>query len=268
MDIQRFSAAQWIKNDVVVSIRECKEDVLKHWHEFYEIELILDGSGTNSIDEIDYPIQKGRIFAMSPTSFHEPKFNESTTLINFMFTMDICDPQLLTALFSNKPHLILDISDKDIRFIQTLAEELITASSTKPEVRSKYCMHIFNVILGKLCTLLDNDLPTERSSALQRTFLYIQNHFTEQITLEDAAKFANYSPNYFSVKCKEYLGKSFKQYVIDLRISFAANLLKSSDLTVAQIMDRSGFRDMSNFLTAFRKRFHTSPKEYRLIEKQ
>lgn len=49
-------------NNIGASKKRINGDYSIHWHDFYEIEFILDGSGTYIIDGIDYPIKKGMLF--------------------------------------------------------------------------------------------------------------------------------------------------------------------------------------------------------------
>jgi len=269
MIIRRHSVMQWIQNEYIdVAIKNIVGPVKVHWHEFYEIELILDGSGTYSIDDIDYPIQAGSMFIMSPISFHRPVFTANTRLINFMFTMDACDLECLSAVFSNRPHIALQVSPEDQQFFHVLASDLVNRIRNPVNTFAQYQSLVLNCILGKIGTLCAAGSVAVGGSALQHAILYIQNHFTENILLEDAAKIANYSPNYFSDKFKGYTGKTFKRYVIDMRLSFAKNLLQNTKLPVSQVVYRCGFGDFSNFMSTFKKRYGVTPKAFRSAQNE
>lgn len=258
MQISRHKKDFWIKNDLVdVSIKDIVGAVDVHWHEFYEIELILSGAGTYHIDGVDYPIKRGALYVMSPSSYHRIHFTEDTRLINFMFTLDACDPSFLCGIFDTLPHITMQLAESDIAFFHALAAEMAGAPSVK------YLSALMNGILGKIQLLEQKEQAPIQNAEMQYAILYIQNHFREDLHLSDVARVANYSPNYFGNKFKEYTGVTFKTYVMSLQFTLAEQLLEHTSLSVSEICDRCGFGDFSNFMTYFKKRRGMTPREYR-----
>lgn len=256
--ISRHKTDFWIKNKSVdVSVKEISGPVDIHWHEFYELELILDGAGTYNIDGTDYKIEKGSLFFMSPSSFHHINFTENTRLINFMFTLEVCDFDFLCDMFDHSPHISLKIEETDISFIYTLAENMLTAG------HGKYVSLLLNCILGKVQGIHTENIEPIKDSQMQYAMLYIQNHFRENLSLNEVASIANYTPNYFSNKFKEYTGTTFKKYIQDLQFSLAVNMLKKTNFSVTRICYHCGFRDFSNFMVVFKKRYGISPGKFR-----
>jgi YesN/AraC family two-component response regulator len=257
MYLTRHRTSCWIKNNSIdISVKEISGNVSVHWHEFYEIELILSGDGTYSIDGTEYPIKRGALFFMSPSSFHKINFTSNTTLINIMFTLDACDPTFLYGLFEKSPHIKLDLSSSDMDLLNTLANQMV---NTKSE---KYLSACLNCFLAKLQSIHKTSLISE-SNPMQYALLYIQNHFTEKLSLNELAKMLNYSPNYLSNKFTQYTGISFKTYIMNLRFTFCLSLLKNSDFSISEICIQSGFEDFSNFMKYFKKRYGITPKQYR-----
>ena len=258
MQISRHRTDYWIKNDSVdVSIKDIEGPVAIHWHEFYEIELILSGGGIYHIDGIDYPINRGALFVMSPSSFHRIHFTENTRLINFMFTLDACDPAFLCDFFDTVPHVKMQLSEREIVFIHTLAAEMERTDSVK------YLSAMMNSVLGKIQMLSKNALLPLENDPMQYAILYIQNHFKEDLLLSDVARIANYSPNYFGNKFKEYTGVTLKAYILSLRFTLAEQMLEHTALSVTEICYQCGFKDFSNFMTYFKKRHGMTPGAYR-----
>ncbi len=262
MIIGRHPVSYWIENGAVdVSIKGIEGAVTVHRHEFYEIELILEGGGVYNIDGIDYPISRGKLFVMSPISYHKLNFDKNTRLINLMFTLNCDNLKFLSGLFANAPHFVLDLRETDIEFIRVLAEE--TVKNLKNNNRyTDYTAVLLNCVLGKISSLKSSE-SFKSISVISEAVLYIQNHFTEPITLEEVAKISNYSPNYFGKQFKQNTGISFKQYVADLRFAFAKELLKNSSLSVTQISHQSGFNDFSYFMTTFKAKYGVTPKQFR-----
>ena len=260
MQISRHKTNHWIKNDSVdVSIKDITGPVTIHWHEFYEIELILSGGGVYHIDGIDYPIERGALYVMSPSSFHRIHFTEDTRLINFMFTLDACDPAFLCGVFDTVPHVTMKLCDREIDFIHTLAKEMEHSDSVK------YLSALMNSILGKIQLMHTKEAPQLQNGDMQYAILYIQNHFKEDLHLADVARIASYSPNYFGNKFKEYTGVTFKSYVMSLQFTLAEQMLEHTALSVTEISYQCGFKDFSNFMTYFKKRHGITPGEYRRL---
>lgn len=258
MVISRHKTDFWIRNNSLdVSIKDISGSVETHWHEFYEIELILDGKGIYSVDGIDYEIEKGSLFFMSPSSFHRINFTENTRLVNFMFTPEICETEFLLGVFDFVPHIHIKLGDSDMNFIHILAKDAVNTVSLK------YQSVILNCIIGKIQSLYTPHSSGLRDSKMQYAILYIQNHFRENITLAEVAKIPNYSPNYFGNKFKEYTGVTFKKYVLNLRLSLAEKMLKKTNLSATEICYSCGFGDFSNFLMFFRKRHGSTPGQFR-----
>jgi YesN/AraC family two-component response regulator len=240
-----------------VSFKELEENALLHWHEFYEIEIILDGEGVYSADGIDYTIKPGMLIFMSPSSCHYVNFSKKTKLINMMFVLDACEPDFLYGLFENAPHAVFNLTADDMELIKILASEMTETTSVP------YLSVMLNSVLGKIKTLHDKEEFSFKNNAMQYSTLYIQNHFKENLKLEDMAKLVNYSANYFGNKFKEYTGITFKEYIANLRFATAEKLLKHTALSITEICYQCGFKDFSNFMVYFKKRYGITPKEYR-----
>jgi transcriptional regulator GlxA family with amidase domain len=125
-------------------------------------------------------------------------------------------------------------------------------------------------VLKILTLLIRNSQDTSKSSALLQekkakmmrlssAFDYINEHYNDKISLVEAAEIAYMSPNYFSAYFKKVTGKSFMDYVSELRISRADKLMETTDLSVLDIATRCGFHNMSNFYRIYKKVRGTSP---------
>ena len=77
------------------------------------------------------------------------------------------------------------------------------------------------------------------------------------------AEILHYDPTHLSVLFKKETGVTFSSYVNMLRISYAKELLISTDLKVFEVGIKSGFSSQSNFMRAFKKEFGESPHVFR-----
>ena len=108
-------------------------------------------------------------------------------------------------------------------------------------------------------------LPEQGSNTnMQREMLdYIQNHYTEKLTLEDLAEEFHLSPKYISRYFKQHFSLAFSSYVMHLRLSCAKNLLETTENSVTEIALLSGFPNVSHFIRSFRQAYEISPLQYR-----
>ena len=91
----------------------------------------------------------------------------------------------------------------------------------------------------------------------------MRTHFRSNISAEAVAKTVHLSPNYFSEYFKKQTGEKFSLFVLRLRIDFAANLLKISDLSVKEVAFESGFNSAAYFSNTFKDFYGMSPDRYR-----
>ena len=259
MVTERLQKEHWIKNDFVDISRKCLTgNVEEHWHEFYELELIVRGGGTYTIDGIAYPIRCGNLFLLSPSSFHRITFTEDTEIVNLMFAADVCNADFLCRLFCEEPHSVIRLYGAELNFVQTLLDDMVKNEYVP------YLVAALDCLLGKLVLLSAPEPLPIKDAQMQRAILYVQNHFRENVTLAEAARLAHYSPNYFSNRFKTYFGVTFKEYILGLRFSLAEKMLERTGIPVTEICYSCGFADFSNFFAAFKKRYGATPREFRL----
>ena len=97
---------------------------------------------------------------------------------------------------------------------------------------------------------------TDKKKSMKRieeALYYINSHFTEKITLEEAASVACMSPNYFSSYFKKVSRCGFSEYVTKLRLEKVKEMEKTTNLTMYEIAMACGFSNMSNFYRLYKK---------------
>jgi PAS domain S-box-containing protein len=92
---------------------------------------------------------------------------------------------------------------------------------------------------------------------------YMQEHLAEGIDLSSLSGVLAVSPGYLGRVFKRQMGTTPHQFLIDVRLEAAEDLLAETDLTVTQIAWRVGFASPSHFVTTFRSRTGTTPLEFR-----
>ena len=82
--------------------------------------------------------------------------------------------------------------------------------------------------------------------------------------MDEIVKISQKSYKQVSRCIKEYLGKTPSQYINDLRLNYAANLIRSTDLSVTDICFTCGFNNVGYFYTSFKNRYSQTPREMRI----
>ncbi len=98
---------------------------------------------------------------------------------------------------------------------------------------------------------------------IRHSVRYINANYTSDIKIPDLAKMELLSVSYYKTLFKNAMGISPGQYIIQLRIDAACDLLTNSEFNIAQIASMLGFKDCYFFSRLFKKRMNQSPLKYR-----
>jgi two-component system response regulator YesN len=102
--------------------------------------------------------------------------------------------------------------------------------------------------------------------AVQKALDLIKTRIQDPPTLGELASFAGLSRTYFSSVFKDVVGTGFQNYLIQVRINKAKDLLGDINLTVKQVAYAVGFRDPDYFCRTFKQKMGVSPTNWRLRE--
>jgi AraC-like DNA-binding protein/ligand-binding sensor protein len=123
------------------------------------------------------------------------------------------------------------------------------------------------VIFAEQVAALSNQLIVERENAeppaITRAKAFINEHYTEDLSLDQAAKAANMSSFYFCKMFKKHTGVNFTEYLSRVRIEKARNLLLNPNLRISEIAYEVGFQSLTHFNRVFKKVLGQSPTDFR-----
>ncbi len=97
---------------------------------------------------------------------------------------------------------------------------------------------------------------------------YINDHYTENLSLDFLSEMVNMSPTAFSRFFKQRTSRTLTSYIAEIRLGIAARLLVDTTQNVSEICYGCGFNNLSNFNRAFKTKRGMSPKEFRAIYKK
>lgn len=120
-----------------------------------------------------------------------------------------------------------------------------------------------NARLRLICDEYRNHITKGVLSRSQEIFHYLENHFHEQIGLEDLANFLGLSHSRTAHLVKEVCGQNFIKLLNEIRIKRACVYLQSSKFSIAEIASRVGFGELSHFHHVFKKITGLTPRSFR-----
>jgi len=123
--------------------------------------------------------------------------------------------------------------------------------------------HIFVEDIKSLCNRFDDERNKKAKNILFVAIQYIKANYMNEITLEEVAKHAGFSPNYFSRLFKSEFNKSFIDYLTNIRVEVAKELVMEGDRNISDIAWAVGYHDPNYFTKVFKKNVGLAPSEYK-----
>lgn len=126
---------------------------------------------------------------------------------------------------------------------------------------------LFNYLITQIEESMDLIIEGENqkeSKPIRIAKQYIQKHYMEKITLEEVSDLVGFNSTYFSTVFKKDSGNNFVDYLTDVRINKAKELLRE-DLSINVICEEVGYLDMKHFKKTFKKKTGLNPNEFRKL---
>lgn len=122
-------------------------------------------------------------------------------------------------------------------------------------------------LVSKLLEELGNNTYFQKevrgTELLEHCREYLETHYMDEVTLETTAQKYYFTASYFSTIFKNYFGKSFSVYLMELRMEEARKFLADGKYKVKDVAAKVGYRDANYFIRAYKKFFGITPEEYR-----
>ena len=121
----------------------------------------------------------------------------------------------------------------------------------------------FRGLVKRISADLVSSVYPGASPLIARSLRYIKSNYTRKIKLTDISNELHVNPTYFSALFSQEMGRPFTDYILELRISKAKDLLRNTHIDIVDISGASGFENQSYFTKIFRKRTGQTPRQYR-----
>ena len=246
-----------------------------HDHSAVEILLTLEGVVTYTVEDSIYQVRKGEILIVPSDMPHSLTMGENSSRYLFLFEpeaiLSMRDIKAL-AMYFNKPFHLRDGSEAHVR----IREQLLRARDIYEKRELMWNTVCYSCFLRVYATLGQRYLNGVRprngeqtrnvdSEVITAAMTYINNHYKEDLCLEDVAGFAGFSRYYFSRSFKKQTGYSFKDYLCQKRLQVAVDLLIRTNRSMRDVALESGFGSVATFNRVFREHKGCTPTQYRAI---
>ena len=238
-----------------------------HGHHHFLLTLITEGTGVQTLNGRDIPFQPDDVFFLSPADFHKNTLREgeSFSYYGLKFSYELLDDRLADLCALDQLPMYMHLGEAEAKIAKAVFRQLINeCNQGKDRLGSKAYQQA--LVEQLIILVLRQYLPNEKirpEAFINRALGYLHSHFSEPITVADAAAYVGYTPNYFNTCFREQMGIPFGEYLRQMRLGYGENLLRSSQMPVTEVAYESGFGSLSYFSRCFCKQYGLYPQEYR-----
>lgn len=229
--------------------------IVKH----YELELVETGNGFSFLGDQRFPHQPQRLFFAQPGIQRFTVGSFSCQFVHFD-TQTPEEEKLLQGL----PASALVNGPK----VKSMMLELMHLRLLPIEQTYFSQLSVLNALIQEVLSQLRPEIAEGNKidphfSAVIHAKEYLDNHFGEKINLDLLADQAHLSKNFFRTKFCQLMGLSPREYLNQVRLSYAKKLLRTGNLPLSRISEICGYDSQAYFNYVFKQETHQTPLHYR-----
>jgi len=250
-----------------------------HLHENYELYLLIDGQLDYFVEHTCYRLTPGSLILFDNKTIHkcsnstDNPYERVTVHFHPMLARHLgTDRTNLLACFDHIPEqgCLLQLSPREVETFLSLADNIVRTKSDRT-LGADVLLHAYLAELLVFVNRCFNEHKATRrqdssgsvvSSRLRPLLEYIEDHLTEDLSLDALAAGLSVSKSTISHIFKEETGSTPSRYITTRRIALAKHLLRSG-ASVTEACMQSGFNDYANFIRVFKASTGVSPGQYK-----
>lgn len=248
-----------------------------HWHpDEFELNILLHGRQHFFQGTDVYDLEENDVILINPNVGHASYCDPEGTIA---FVLHFSSSALKQFTKKNSMLAITDcLSSEETRNnpaykrVRMHAAEMMYYLNQDSPFASYLAKASLEMLIGTLCTMfesstvLSHNETDEETQAVMRSVLdYMEEHYSEKITLEQIARLTGYNRTYISTLFHQTVGIRFYDYLIRIRLQKAINELITTDKSLTEIALYNGFSDLKSFNARFRDMLKILPSQYRSI---
>ncbi|RYE13095.1 MAG: helix-turn-helix domain-containing protein, partial [Sphingobacteriales bacterium] len=268
-----------------IHIKEVSLDFMDtplHFHNAYEMVWMQESSGHRIVGDNIEKFTAGDLVIMGPDLPHvwynEKEYYLKDNRQQVKAIVTYFRPDWLTGAFINSAELTklrellvklkrgIKITGRAKEKITRQLEKLPASTSLKRIIRVMSILNILSVSEEYECLASSgyiNSYSQKDVEKIDKVYQYVMTHYTGKIMLEDAANIANMTPTSFCKYFKNRTQKTFSNFVNEIRIGYACQMLCEDGISISEICYRAGFNNLTNFNRNFKLFTKTSPTDFR-----
>ncbi|BCN29954.1 AraC family transcriptional regulator [Anaeromicropila herbilytica] len=241
-----------------------------HWHNNLEFNLVLEGSIQGKINGKHILTSKGDIFFVNSGDLHETDADDKNIMkaITILLSYD-----LLKEYCKEVDSYYFDLSE-DNQAKQNVIKLILECATLYQDKPGFYELEL-SIALRKICSILLKECSRKRQDVnynrydkksihnLKKAITYMENHYTEEITLQSVAEEVGMAPTYFSRFMRKTTDETFYSYLTKIRLYHAYIELLNSEASITEIAMNNGFMNVKSFIEYFKKVYQETPARYR-----
>ena len=238
---------------------------IMHNHNYWEFLIVLSGEYIHTINGREETIKRGQIIIIRPEDYHMlVQSSKSASHLNIMVKCEAIEKlckNYSEAFFNEllKEETNISMNDVYINKIQACCLLLNGLDEEKQQLTMNYITNL--ILINVIDQLFDvvNDKPKWLLD------LIAEMHRQENIswTVSDVVSYSNYSHVHLIREFKKYFDCSIVEYLRKVKISFATDYLKHSNLSISEISELLGFSSVSHLNHIFKETTGKTPLQYR-----
>ncbi len=247
---------------------------VSHFHPYHELYYLNSGTCNMFVDHNIYKLHEGSLVLVPAGEIHKTNYPENGRHERYCINFTDRDLDWISEVTGNEliqenlQTTVLSIPDRRRDYVSGILERLIYESEAKDPVSHGFTRLFFQELFLYLirCQMYQYGDVREidmDNGVIQEVATYIYSNFDKNLYLSDVAEQFHISRSYLSKKFKATTGFGFKEYLVNVRIKKACNLLLETDKSITEIAFLCGFNDSNYFGDAFRHLKGISPNKYR-----
>ncbi|RFS22797.1 helix-turn-helix domain-containing protein [Chitinophaga silvatica] len=250
-------------------LKGAREIAKAHKHDFFIFLLFETGSGTHTIDFIEYKIGAQQVHLVFPGQVHKWRFGAKTHAHQLMISRSLFESFSSAFRFSLNQYANNPVINPGKAFFSQLLYETL---AIRKEAEQKNIVwelirarnEVIALIVSKAAEKKFTHLNTYHTNPFLNKFIsLIDQHFKEEHAVSFYAKQLNITPNYLNILCRKNLHVSATYLIQNRAILEAKRLLQVSELSVKEIAFELGFYDHAYFSKFFKSQTGSTPTEFR-----